>query len=99
MVVNDGDEFSAHKGLEFACRRWSHHLLCAIPKEGGDNFHFSDLNAFTTRLTDFVSRSFDLWVNVIITKYLIRDTLETLDSVVLMLKVGLLFPGMHNSKI
>jgi hypothetical protein len=40
MVVHNGDDFSAHKGLKFACRSWSHHLLLAIQQEGGDNFFF-----------------------------------------------------------
>jgi len=93
MVIHNGDDFSKHKGLKFACRSWSHHLLCAIQEEGGDNFLFSQYSTFMRKLIDFVSWSFDLWVNSMIAQHLIIDTLKTLDSVVLTLKVSCSFPG------
>jgi NACHT domain len=91
MVIHSDDDFSENKGLNFACRSWSHHLLCAIQEEGGDNFLFSQYSTFMEKLIDFVSRAFDLWVNSIIAQYLVGYTLHTLDSVVLTLKVGCSF--------
>jgi hypothetical protein len=91
MTVHNGDDFSAQKGLTFACRSWSRHLLLAIQQEGGDSFFFSQHDAFMTKLIDFVSRSFDLWVNSIIAQCLISSTLTTFNSVVSTLKVSFPF--------
>ena len=91
IVAHNGDDFSAHKGLEFACRSWSHHLLLAILQEGGENFFLSQHNAFMMKLIEFASRSFDLWVNSMIAQCLIGDTLRTFTSVVSTLKVSFLF--------
>jgi hypothetical protein len=88
VTLHNGDDFSGRKGLEFACRSWSRHLLLAIRQEGGDSFFLSQHNAFMMKLTDFVSRSFDLWVNSIIAQCLIRDTLMTFISMVSALKVS-----------
>jgi hypothetical protein len=92
MVVHNGDDILTHKGLKFAGRSWIHHLLCAIQEEGGDNLLFSRHSAFMMKLTDFVSRSFDLWVNSILIQVSIEDTLKTLNSVVSTLKVRFSIP-------
>jgi hypothetical protein len=91
IVAHSGDDFSAHKGLEFICRSWSHHLLLAVQQGGGENIFLSQHNAFMMKLIEFVSRSFDLWVNSMIAQRLIGNTLTTFTSVVSTLKVSFLF--------
>jgi hypothetical protein len=86
MAVHHGDDFAENKGLKFACRSWGYHLLRAIQEEGGDTFLFSQHRAFMMKLTNFVSRSFDLWVNSIIAQGRIRYVSKILDSVVSTLK-------------
>jgi hypothetical protein len=94
IIAHNGDDFSADEGLRFACRSWSRHLLFAIQQKGGDDFFLSQQNAFMMKLTDFLSRSFDLWVNSIITQCLIGDTLTIFNAVVSTLKVSFSFrPG------
>ena len=67
MAVHNGDEFWERGGLKFASHRWHHHLLSGIKEKGGDNLLFSQHGAFMMKkLTDFVSRSFDSWIDSII---------------------------------
>jgi len=43
VLVCNGDDFYSHKGLKFASRNWSHHLLCAIREKGlNDSLHALD---------------------------------------------------------
>jgi hypothetical protein len=67
MTGCNGDEIFERGGLKFAARSWIHHLLCAIQEEGADNLLCSQDGAFMmNKLIDFVSWSFDSWLNSII---------------------------------
>jgi hypothetical protein len=87
MVAHNGKDFFEDEGLRFACVNWIHHLLAAMKAEGDDNLLFSEHGTFfLDKLTDFVSWSFDSWINSIISQVQIGITLDTLDSVVSTLK-------------
>ena len=88
MAAHGGDDFFDSEAVGFACLHWSHHFLCAIREEGGDDPLLSQYSTLMTKLTAFVSRSFDSWTNFIIYKVEIRNALKTLDSVVSVLKVS-----------
>ena len=92
MTVHHVDnDFYDLRVLKFAARSWWYHLLCAIKEEGGDDHLFSQHGPFTMKiLTDFVSQSFDSWVNSIIFQEKVQDTLENLKSLLLKLKVSAL---------
>ena len=75
MTVHNGDEFWTRGGPGFASSSWFRHLLSAITEEGGDHLLFSQHHAFMMKkLTDFVSRSFDSWIDSIIIQEAIYDT-------------------------
>ena len=88
MTVHNGDEFWERGGLKFASYYWYYHLLDALKEEGCDNLFFSQHGAFMmNKLTGFVSRSFDSWIDSIISQGAMYDIEEILDSVLLMLQV------------
>ena len=90
MTVHNGDEFWERGGLKFASSNWYHHLHSALEEDGGDQLLFSQYCAFMmNRLTDFVSQSFDPWIDSIIIRESIgHDTSRAiLDSLLSMLKV------------
>lgn len=81
MAVRSGDAFFEYGGLKFASRSWSYHLICAIRAEGCDNLLFSPHGSFMmNKLIDFVSRSFDPWINSLIAHHTFCSTLLTLHS-------------------
>lgn len=84
MVIHNSGNISEHKQLAWACRMWCRYLLYAILEQGSDDSFFSqqNVNDFIKKLTDFASQSFDFWVDSIISESSIRETSETLDSVV-----------------
>jgi hypothetical protein len=91
MTAHNGDEFWERGGLKFASRSWYHHLHSAIKEDGGDQLLFSQYFAFMmNRLTEFVSQSFDLWIDSIIVQERIYHTSRIMDFLLSMLKVRLL---------
>ena len=88
MTVHSGDEFWERGGLKFASSNWHYHLLHALEEEGGDELLFLQHCAFMMKkLTDFVYRSFDSWIDSIIIQEAMYDTSEILDSVLSTLQV------------
>ena len=88
MTVHNGDEFWEREGLTFASCYWYHHLLNALEEEGGDNLLFSQHGAFMmNKLTGFVSRSFDPWIDSIIIQEMFLTMSSRLGSVLSILKV------------
>jgi hypothetical protein len=95
MSAHHGDMIYANQMLQYAARKWCHHLLFAIEEGSGGDFLFSQDGTFLfsqdgtcmmNTLTGFVSQAFDPWINSIIMQVNMVDTLETLESV---LKVSL----------
>jgi hypothetical protein len=82
MTAHHSDIFYEIYALQYAAKRWGHHLYSAI-KEGGGGVGLSAHNdTFTLNtLMDFVSGAFDQWINSIILQGLISNILETLDLV------------------
>jgi hypothetical protein len=63
-----------------------------MEEEGGDDHLFSQQGVFTMQiLTDFVSQSFDSWVNSLIFQLNVRATMGNLESLLLKLKVSALY--------
>ena len=80
MTAHHGDIFYEIRILKYAARMWCHHLLSAI-KGGGDDYLFSQGNAFMSTLIDFVSGAFDPWINSILWQMKIEDIKESLNSI------------------
>ena len=89
MTAHDGDDIYECGGLIFAARNWCDHMLFAI-EEGGSNHLFSQNHAIMDKLINFVSRSFDSWVNIIILEVYTKAMLCGLDSLLSALEVRLL---------
>jgi hypothetical protein len=83
MVVHNSCDILEHEQLGWACWMWGNYLLYAIREPGSDDPLFSQQNVddFMERLIDFVSQSFDFWVDSIILKGSITHTLQTLNLV------------------
>ena len=89
MTAHDGDDIYESGGLKFAAISWCDHLLSAI-KDDSHNCLLFQNHAITNELTNFVSRSFDSWVNSIIFHMIADDIFKKLDSLLSVLKVRLL---------
>ena len=66
MTTHNGHDIYESGGLKFAAISWCHHMLSAINTNGGGNHLLFQNHAIMYKLTIFVSRSFDSWVNYII---------------------------------
>jgi hypothetical protein len=89
MKLHGGDGLVDVEWLKYASQNWLHHLLYAIEEEGGSNILNSQHGAFMmNELIGFVSQSFDSWINSIILQVYMSKTLNTLDLVLLKLKVS-----------
>ena len=82
MTTHDGDDMYESGGLKYAAITWCDHMLSAINEDGGNNHLVFQNHTIINKLTNFVSRSFDSWVNSII--------FTTLDSFLSVLKLRLL---------
>jgi hypothetical protein len=89
MTGFNGDEIFEREGLKFAARSWIHHLLCAIQEEDSDDLLCSQGGTFMmNKLTDFVSCSFDSWLNSIIRQVRFQQITEDLDKVISLLNAS-----------
>jgi hypothetical protein len=86
MTAHDGVDIYESGGLKYAAQTWCHHMLSAI-KEDNSNHLFFQNHAILNKLTNFVSRSFDSWINSIIFHEQANTILRTLDSLLSVLKV------------
>ena len=76
MIVHSGDLFQ-DEGLKYASQSWCHHLLCAIEEEDSGNLFNSQDGAFMmNKLTEFVSQSFDSWIDSMI----VQETFHTANT-------------------
>ena len=66
---------------------WCHHLLFTVKEGDGGVYLVSQDDAFTNTLIDFLSGSFDLWMNAIIFQVKIWNIVKILDS---LLQVGII---------
>jgi NACHT domain len=89
MTAHDGKDVYESGGLKFAAISWCDHMLSAI-KDGSGIHHLSQNHVIMNKLINFVSRSFDSWVNSIIFHRKAWDILKNLDSLLSALKVRLL---------
>ena len=78
-----GDIFSGPVE-EYACRNWCHHFHQGFA-EGWDNTHSSLYDSLMSCLMHFVSQSLDPWINTLVFNIELRNTLDVVHSVVLML--------------
>jgi hypothetical protein len=89
MTAHDGDDIYESGGLKFAACNWCHHMLSAIEDDGSNHLFFQN-HAIMDKLINFVSRSFDSWVNSIIFDVNANRMLRRLGSLLSVLKVRLL---------
>ena len=90
MTAHNGDDIYEGGGLKFAAINWCDHILSAINEDGGANHLLFQNHAIMNKLTNFVSRSFDSWVNSIIFHLQAHVIFRRLDSLLSVLKVRLL---------
>ena len=89
MTSCNGDEIFESEGLRFTARSWIKHFLCAIPEDGAENILCSQDGAvMINKLIDFLSRSFDSWLNSIIHQAKIGKATEDLDKVISLLNAS-----------
>jgi hypothetical protein len=89
MTACKGDVIFERGGLRFAACHWIHHLLCAIQEEGANHLLCSQDGAVTMNsLMNFVSFSFDSWLNSIIHQVKIVQITEDLDKVISLLNAS-----------
>ena len=89
MTAHDGVDIYESGALRFAAISWCDHMLSAINEDGGSNDLLFQNYAIMNKLTNFVSRSFDSWVNSIIFHAKARVIFEKLDSLLSALQVRL----------
>ena len=85
MTAHHGDIYEI-KILQYAARKWCHHLLSAV-EEGGGSVYLLSQDAFMNTLIGFVSGSFDPWMNSIIFQIQTNNIVKILDS---LLQVGII---------
>ena len=90
MTAHDCVDIYESEALEFAAISWCDHMLSAIKEDGGSNHLLFQNHAIMNELTNFVSRSFDSWVNSIIFHGKAWDIFKELESLLSALKVRLL---------
>src|SRR5882762_4551820 len=75
----------------YACAYWCHHLERAVT-EGRDNlFNALMSGSLMTCLTNFASQYFEFWFNTLLIGNTLKSGLDTLDLVLLRLKVRFMF--------
>ena len=89
MTTHNGQDIYESGGLKFAAISWCHHMLSAINMDGGGNHLLFQNHAIMNKLTNFVSRSFDPWVNSIIFHAEAQVIFKKLDSLLSALQVRL----------
>ena len=90
MTTHDGDDIYESGGLKYAAMSWCDHMLSAINEDGRGNQLVFQNHAIINKLTNFVSRSFDSWLNSIIFHVEAYNIFRTLDSLLSVLKVRFL---------
>ncbi|KIM73846.1 hypothetical protein PILCRDRAFT_14919 [Piloderma croceum F 1598] len=90
MTAHDDHDIYESGGLKYAAQSWCHHMLSVINEDGGSNDFFFQNHVIMNKLTNFVSRSFDSWINSIIFHEVAYHILHTLDSLLSVLMVRLL---------
>ena len=89
MTSCNGDEIFESRALRFTARSWIKHFLCAIQEDGADNILCSQDGAvMINKLIDFLSLSFDSWLNSIIYQIKLEETTENLDKVISLLNAS-----------
>jgi hypothetical protein len=83
LIPPDTDIFFRGEASEYACNNWCHHFdqWLILGNESHDD-------SLTSYLTNFVSESFDYWVNTLLIKGSLGDMLDMLHRIRLMLKVS-----------
>ena len=99
MTAHTGDDIYEDGGLKFAAISWCYHMLSAINEDGGSNHLLFQNHAIINILTNFVSRSFDSWVNSIIFHVKAYDIFRTLDCLLSVLKVRILLHTLLQSDL
>ena len=80
MTAHHGDIIYEIKILDYASRNWCHHLVSTVKEGEGGVYLLSQDDAFMNALIDFVSGSFDSWMNTIIFQMDIKDIVKILGS-------------------
>jgi hypothetical protein len=89
-IPPDTNIFFRGEASRYACTNWCHHFnqWLTIRIEGDSLLDTSHDKSLMSYLTNFISQSFDCWVNTLLAEQMLRGMLSVLDQIQLKLRVS-----------